>query len=76
MVEAAVRAGHARRHADAGPLQCCLHVARQASNDRRLPARIDEFMRELQVANSQIARDRFDQIGRLGKSVHQRVGVE
>jgi hypothetical protein len=33
-------------------------------------------MRQLQIADAQIARDRFDQVSRLGEAVYQRVGVE
>ena len=44
--------------------------------DRRRPARIDEFVGELQVADPQVARDRIDQVVRVGEAVDQRIGVE
>ncbi|EEF22977.1 conserved hypothetical protein [Ricinus communis] len=52
MIETTVGAGHARRHANARPLQCCLHITRQAANGRCLPAWIDELVRQLQVADA------------------------
>src|SRR5690606_35850135 len=53
-----------------------VHVAGEAADGRSLPARIDEFMRELEVAQAQVAGNRFDQVARLGKAVDQRIGVE
>ncbi len=43
---------------------------------RRRPARIDELMGQLHVADADLLADRLDQIVRLGKAIDQRIGVE
>src|SRR5690606_15079376 len=59
MIEATIGAGHARSDANAGALQGLVHVAGEAADGRSLPARIDKFMRKLEVTQAQVAGNRF-----------------
>ena len=76
MVEPPVRPGHAAGDAHPGALQRGTHLPGQAADQRRGPRGIDEFMRQLQVADADVARDRVDQVIGISDAVDQRVGVQ
>ncbi len=76
MVEPAIWAGHSRCDAHARPVQRRTEQSHELGDRRRRPARIDEFMRQLNVPDADVVGDRVDQIVRIGKAIDQRVGVE
>ena len=76
MIEPAVGAGHARCDAHPGARQGSPEKADELRDRRRGPARIDEFMRELDVPDADAIGNRIDQIVRIGEAVDQRIGVQ
>jgi hypothetical protein len=76
MIEPPEGTGHARRDPHAGSRHCRAHLARKASRHRGGPRRVDEFVRELHVADFHLVRDGIDQITRLGEAIHQGIRVE
>ena len=76
MIEPTVGTGHSGRHPDARTLHGGLHLPGQPTDRRGLPGRVDELMRQLQVADFQVTRRRLDQIVRVGEAVDQWVGIQ
>ncbi|MCY1239236.1 hypothetical protein D9M72_520190 [compost metagenome] len=76
MVEPAIGAGHARGDLHPGAVQRFAKLPDGLGDRRRRPARIDEFMRQLHVADADLLGDGVDQVVGLGEAVDQRIGVE
>ena len=76
MVEPAIRSRHAGGDPHAGPRQCLFEQAEKFDDRRRRPARIDEFVRQLHVADADAIGDGVDQVVGLGEAVDQRVCVQ
>ncbi len=76
MIEPTIRTGHTRCHAHAGFLQGLLHQACHAVDGGSGPAGINKFMGQLQITDADLLCHGVNQILRIGKAIHQRVGIQ
>jgi hypothetical protein len=52
------------------------HGVGETSGYRTRPRRVDEFMRQLNIANADILSDRRDEIVGFGETIYERIRVQ